>query len=312
MKKSAYFVAGGAAFKTAKFVGEFWQKHKGLEEAAAVEMPRPALFVPGFTTPIDPYMPLTDHLTADGKNGGRPYYVRNGVIYSDPECTRAVDAPSAPEARVFVVMPYTRYDTPPQFAEQLKPDLEAVNRFTGSTATDLVGYSMGGISSRLFLHQSRPEGVGKLLMVGTPNQGSRVGSMAHWAVQNDVGWAMALANHAPAALPALEWLRAVPDGNPVLQDLNARWSQQRALVQDARVIGSVGLPTPGCSPWSWSSGDTAVEKSALALPGLEVRTVSGGLTKSHETLMADPDVFREMSGFLGWKAGPDQKDKNLQ
>ncbi|MBT9584353.1 hypothetical protein IV102_13505 [bacterium] len=299
VKRSAHFVAGGAAFKTAKFIGEMWQGRQGLQDSPKVQIARPVVFVPGFTTPVDPYLPLVAHLTDDGLNGGRTYFVRNGVIFNDHQCTQVVDSQRAPDARVFVVMPFTRYDTPPRFAEQLKPDLEAVSRFTGSPVSDAVGYSMGGISTRLFLDQGGA-GVGKFLMVGTPNQGSKVGSLAHWAVKNDIGWAMALANHAPAALNALEWLRGVQEDNPSLKELNSHWGHQRALVEEARVIGAEGLPTPGFSPWGWSSGDTAVEKAALGLPGLEVFTVSGGLTKSHETLMADPDVFREMSCFLGW------------
>lgn len=298
-KKSAHFVAGGAIFKTAKFVGEAWQNRHGLEDAPKVTLDRPVVFVPGFTTPIDPYLPLVAHLTADGANGGQPYFVRDGQLYADPTCTQTVDKNSDPNARVFVVMPQTRYDTPPQFVAQLKPDVATINKFSNSSAADMVGYSMGGISSRLYLDQGGT-GVGKLLMVGTPNQGSRVASLAHWAVKNDIGWAMAIAGHAPAALPALEWLRGVSEGNPQLSQLNSHWSNQRSRIEDAAVIGAQGLPTPGYSRFGWRSGDTAVAVSDLALPGLSPRLVSGGLTKSHETLMADPDVFREMSNFLGW------------
>ena len=298
-KKSAHFVAGGAIFKTAKFVGEAWQNRHGLEDAPKFTLDRPVVFVPGFTTPIDPYLPLVAHLTADGANGGQPYFVRDGQLYTDPTCTQTVDKNSDPNARVFVVMPHTRYDTPPQFVAQLKPDVATINKFSNSSATDMVGYSMGGISSRLYLDQGGT-GVGKLLMVGTPNQGSRVASLAHWAVKNDIGWAMAIAGHAPAALPALEWLRGVSEGNHQLSQLNSHWSNQRSRIEDAAVIGAQGLPTPGYSRFGWRSGDTAVAVSDLALPGLSPRLVSGGLTKSHETLMADPDVFREMSNFLGW------------
>ncbi len=298
--KSAYFVAGGAAFKAAKFVGEAWQGWKGLEGSPRVNLERPVVFVPGFTTPMDPYLPLLEHLTSEGGNGGQAYFVRAGQIYSDPQCQQPVPSGTRPEAKVFVVVPHSRYDTPPDFVAQLKPDLEKVREFAQAPLADMVGYSMGGISSRLYLDQGGT-GVGKLLMVGTPNQGSRVASMAHWAVKNNIGWAMAIAGHAPAALSALEWLRGVEEGNPQLSDLNSRWPEHRAGLEDACVIGSGDLPTPGYASWGWSRGDTAVEQKALTLPGLSVRLVSGGLTKSHETLMADPDVFAEMSQFLGWK-----------
>lgn len=304
LKTSAHFVAGGAAFNAAKFVGELWQGHKGLTDQPKVTLERPVLFVPGFTTPVDPYVPLLEHLTSEANNGGKPYYVRSGIIYSDQLCNHPVTETVSDDARVFLLIPHTRYDTPPQFAEQLAQDVEAINRFCNSQKSDLVGYSMGGISSRLFLDQGG-KGAGKLLMVGTPNQGSRVGSLARWAVKNDVKWAMALANHAPAALGALNWLRSLSEGpqaNPNLERLNANWASQAAKVEAVKIIGAEGLPTPGYSTVGWTTGDTAVEKSALGLPGLDVQIVKGGLTKSHETLMSDPDVFAAMSNFLEWKS----------
>lgn len=306
-KKSLHFVAGGAAFKAAKFVGEAWQNHTRLQDQPQLQIERPVLFVPGFTTPVDPYLPLVEHLTAQGGNGGQAYFVRDGALYQDPQCTQEVTKDSDSQAKVFVLMPHTRYDTPPEFAAQLGPDIAAIQKFTGGSKVDAVGYSMGGISTRLFVDQGG-RGIGKLLMVGTPNQGSRVGSLAHWAVKNDIKWAMTIAQHAPAALAALEWLRGIdqdPAVNPQLSQLNARWPQQQQAVEAAEIIGAKGLPTPGFSSLGWSSGDTAVERQALELPGLPVKLVSGGLTKSHETLMADADVYTEMGRFLGWGSQSD-------
>lgn len=302
-KTSANFVAGGSVFKFRKFVAEAWQGHFGLKDEPKVKMERPVVLVPGFTTPMDPYWPLVDHLTQDGANGGKPYFVQGGQIFSDSECTHKVSQAQDPSARVFVIAPYTRYDTPPVFADQLKAGVEAIQRFTGAPKSDAIGYSMGGISTRLFLDQGG-QGVGKFLSVGTPHQGSRAGSLARWAVKNDINWAMSLAGHAAAALAPLDWLRALGEGagkNPNLERLNQRWPEQSASLEGALSVGADSHMTPCFNAWGWSRGDTGVEKTSLSVPGLETHIVRGGMTKSHETLMGDPDIFREMRGFLNWK-----------
>ena len=43
-----------------------------------------------------------------------------------------------------------------------------------------VGYSMGGLLIRAYLHRYRPANLGRVVMVGTPNQGSEVADLLRY------------------------------------------------------------------------------------------------------------------------------------
>ncbi|MCA9797173.1 MAG: hypothetical protein KC910_35430, partial [Candidatus Eremiobacteraeota bacterium] len=198
-KNSALFTAGGLLYKFANLKSSL--SHKlcgGLEGEPASTLKRPVVLVPGFTTEMDTFEPLMEHLTRDGANGAKAYYVQDGQVYLDQECSQL--AQPDPQARVFRVVPHTKWDAPPDMAAQLHQELPAIRAFTGADKVDAAAYSMGGISTRLFLDQ-KGEGVGKLMMIGTPNRGTRTASLCHWAVTQGVGWAMALSGMEVAALP---------------------------------------------------------------------------------------------------------------
>lgn len=58
-------------------------------------------------------------------------------------------------------------------AEEINPAVQAfASRITGRL--HLVGFSMGGLVVRTYLDAFRPEKLGRVVMIGTPNQGSEV------------------------------------------------------------------------------------------------------------------------------------------
>ena len=59
-----------------------------------------------------------------------------------------------------------------QLAKHIHKDIAS---FASQCSTvHFIGYSMGGLVIRAYLHQFRPENLGRVVMLGTPNQGSRI------------------------------------------------------------------------------------------------------------------------------------------
>lgn len=60
-----------------------------------------------------------------------------------------------------------------EIVEALQPKIE---KFAAECDGKLhfVGYSMGGLVSRAYIHKYRPKNLGRVVMLGTPNQGSEV------------------------------------------------------------------------------------------------------------------------------------------
>lgn len=287
------YLSGGLRYGMAKAEG-MWELAwgPGLSESPSVGIDTPLLVMPGFLGPEGQFQGLLEHLTTDGANGGRPYYVRDGQIFEDPKCTRPAQPDS--EARVFRVVLHDIQDGPEKGADQLALAQPAVAAFTGRHQLDLLAHSQGGIAARL--HADRGHSVRKLMMVGTPNQGSRAAHLTMVALKNGVSWASSMAGVGPQALPALEWLSP---GNSKLNALNSRLERQKAHTESMVVVGSDGFLSP-IGPNLMGPGDGLIPTQALAVGDLEVRMVSGAGSKCHYTMMNDPEIFAEMVAFYGW------------
>lgn len=261
-----------------------------LEGAPRVTLRRPVVFVPGWGgwgLAPERFEPAWEHLTAEGANGGRTVFVRDGRFYTDRRGkVRCRDV--GPGDRVFAVV-FTNPHAPPEAcAEELGRDLQAIRKATGQSRVDVEAFSLGGTITRLYLDRGG-RGIRRLLMLATPNRGTRFGDLAREVLARDVSWAMALSGISAADRPALDWLGT---GHPGLRRLNQDWERQRSRVEAVRVVGGGGLPTPEAG-----AGDGLVEEESLALPGVPVRILP---RRFHLDLFTDPEVFRERAAFFGW------------
>ncbi|MBY5584679.1 esterase/lipase family protein [Rhizobium leguminosarum] len=56
----------------------------------------------------------------------------------------------------------------------IRPEIDGAAKEAGDGRVHFVGYSMGGLIVRAFLRNYRPANLGRVVMVGTPNNGSQV------------------------------------------------------------------------------------------------------------------------------------------
>lgn len=280
-------------FMEQRLSAEFDEKPP-LAPKPPVLLERPFVVVPGWTTRRDQLNPLCAKLTEGGRNGGQIVYVRQGKFFEDLECTsRLEELPRG--QKVFQVVFSDNRMAPHLSAGELEQNLEAVRRVTGTSKVDVTGYSMGGLATRVYLDRGG-EGVGRVMLLGTPNQGTTFADLAGEVIRRDIRWAMSMAGLSLADLPALEWLSV---GNSHLEELNRNWSRQEAGTEAFLTVGGRGLPTPSRNWLPVTAGDGLVEVQGLAPPGGEVRILEGEHHHSH--LPGDPDAYDQMIEFFGWK-----------
>lgn len=291
-------VSSGLMYKSSgkravEYLAENPQQLKNMPNAT---IERPYMLVPGWTTNPEKFDALVEKLTVNGTNGGAAYYVNNGTIYADSALTKPVTGP-VPDAKVFVAVFDNNHQDPSLTAPQLKRSIEAVRTSTGSEKVDLEGYSMGGLATRLFLDQDG-EGVGKVLLLGTPNKGTRFAELCKRVVSRDIKFAMNLAGVGAIDLPAFDWLAGAH--NAKLDDLNTRFPQQVAKTEKLMILGGKGLPTPGPLKQPIRKGDGMVAAKSLRMPGVETKLLAGRPSLHHGSLPSDGGVYMETANFFGW------------
>lgn len=279
-------------------------RHAPLEGAPQVEMERPAVMVPGFRSAADCFYSWANTLTRDGNNGGRWYLMEDNAIFESSNLDQPVLFPD-PDAKVFIARFDGNVQPPDEAGGQLGTYIDQVTDATGQEKVDLASFSMGGLISRSHLDQSSDPKVGKLIQLGTPNNGSQMGRIATTYLEerpDKYGDPTKYESRrvAPKDLEAARWLQPVESGNSQLQDLNSRWSQQREKLEDFRVVGSDAQRTlsPGMR---LKPGDGLVHRESLALPGEQPVILDKSLGLSHCGLVDSNEGFQQAQEFLGWQ-----------
>ncbi len=69
----------------------------------------------------------------------------------------------------------------------IRPEIDGAAKETGDGRVHFVGYSMGGLIIRAFLRRYRPANLGRVVMVGTPNNGSQIADfLKNWPLYRKV------------------------------------------------------------------------------------------------------------------------------
>lgn len=74
---------------------------------------------------------------------------------------------------VNVGYPSTRFSIG-DLVDIVRPEIDGAAKTAGEGRVHFVGYSMGGLIIRAFLKNDRPPNLGRVVMVGTPNNGSEI------------------------------------------------------------------------------------------------------------------------------------------
>ena len=301
LKVSGQFAANGILYRRA---GNKIQKSNEttppLANAPRVKLEDPLVIVPGWTTLPSKFDSLVGHLTAEGQNGGRAVYLKDGQSFSDQACSEPTEITSGD--KVFVAVFETTVDAPDVSAPQLEKAVAAV-KASGLEKVDILGYSMGGLAVRKMLDGGTTS-VDQVALLGTANRGTQFGKLAKYIVERDINWAMSLGGLNAAHLPAMDWLRTLdeknPESNPRLYELNSTLDRQLAQTNAMISIGSQDYATAGDRLFPRVEGDGLVPTSSISLPGLPSKILEGKGTKHHGHLPHDTGVFNTLTEFFNW------------
>jgi pimeloyl-ACP methyl ester carboxylesterase len=291
LRVGAEFMVAGMFFLHGKNEArQYAKEHPPLQDVPNVKLARPLMLVPGWNTETSKWSHLTDKLLASGLNGSQAYYLKEGAAYADPECTQRLEK-LPPDAKILVNVWDSEVSPPDVTALQLEQNTQLL----GDAKCDVIAYSMGGLATRKYLSNGG-DNVGKLMLLGSPSQGTRFAQMAGHIIKRDMQWAMGFAGMTVADLPAMEWLAA---GSPQLQQLNAEWPAQQAALEGALIVGSNPYLTPSTTGFAGlAKGDGMVETSSLPLSTTPTRVLEGEGFLQHGVLPHDSNVYRELTGFF--------------
>jgi hypothetical protein len=296
------FAGSGILYRNAgKKAARANEKSPPLADAPPVKLYDPLVIVPGWGTLPEKFDHLVGHILSSGENGERAVYVKDGVGYTDKECTQPTEIDRSD--RVFVAVFDSPLDAPDISAPQLEKVVKAV-KGSVSQHVDVLGYSMGGLAVRKMLDGSDTR-VDQVAMLGTANKGTRFAALAEYIIHRDINWAMSLGGINAAHLPAMGWLKTWdperPESNPRLDQLNNNLDKQLAGATEFLSIASEGFSTLTKSWGGTTGGDGLVPAAATTLPGVPSKFLDGRGNKHHGNLPHDKDVFATLTDYFGWR-----------
>lgn len=273
-----------------------------MAELPTAQLQRPLMVVPGWSQAHDRFLTLTEKLTEDEANGAVAYYLQNGEFFADQDCrTPLPEEGIGEDTKVFVTVFEELGESAYTAAPQLKKNLEAVSRVTGSAKSDLVAYSHGGLVSRKYLDEGGQ--AGKLLMLGTPNYGSSLANVSRAAYDAqeagyDVSWLMEKKHLGPVDEATMRLMATDSEG---LADLNSRWDEQVTKTEGTRVVGADTRRTLQLDFPPFAPGDGTVEAHNLTPSSLEPVLLQDTAHTKHYELPYNAQAYEEMIEHFQWE-----------
>lgn len=276
--------------------------HPPLAHAPIVKMQDPLILAPGWSTLPEKFDALVDHLLEGGLNGKRAVYLKDGGSFVDKLCTQPTTI--QPDDKVFVTVFDTPLDAPDVSAPQLAQAVAAVQGADPNRKVDVLGYSMGGLSTRKMLDDGSVK-VDQVALLGVANKGTRFARLAEYIIKRDIKWAMSLGGLTVADLPAMNWLKTLdpqkPETNPKLHALNEGVERQLSNANEFLSIAADGFGTLNKTWGGFAPGDGLVAGADAKLDGVPTQKLDGKGTKLHGYLPSDPDVFHTLTDYFNWE-----------
>jgi pimeloyl-ACP methyl ester carboxylesterase len=248
-----------------------------VEEAP--RLTKPVLLVHGFNSEPGTWVNMHAWLTRSGEN-------RDGGIVTGSGGT--ID----PQARVFNMQFDRPFNPLSNNAAELRQAIDRITQATGAAEVDVIGHSMGGLDTRLYLDQGN-EKVDKLIMMGTPNHGSVLADL-ELSVRG-MGMDMVPATDDPLVRQALrDCSEDRGDNNPMLKQLNKNLPRQLSRANMLIVAGS-GKPTMSSRTTVTVKGDAVVTQASATLPNVPLRTIWGA---DHGEVKEHPEALKIAGAFL--------------
>lgn len=217
--------------------------------------PRPVVLVHGLISTADKFSGYLNYLNVNSLQG---YIVGDGQFDGTMNMGDLAN-PSAPTSTIA------------ENAAQLDTYIEGVKQATGAEQVDLIAHSMGGLVSRYYIHQLMNEDdVAQLIMLGTPNGGSKCG-----------GALASLGFYFPASLELQP---------SYLNDVfNTQVTNTRGVPFHA-VAGSF-ITDPAISPCSGVPSDSSVSQASVQAIPLQLLGIP---PLEHNFLVTDESAFRDL------------------
>lgn len=260
-----------------------------LPPEEAPRLDKPVLLVHGFNSGPEAWANMRQWLVRGGDNKD------GGVVRANSN----VD----PQGRVFT-MEFSRPFNPlSNNASELRQAIDRIAAATGSPEVDVIGHSMGGLDTRLYLDQG-DEKVSKLVMIGTPNHGSVLADLE--LTFRNMGIPIMPPTDDPLVRQALTDCSEVRgNNNPVLAQLNKNLPRQRERA-DMLVIAGNGKPTLSSRYLVTMRGDGVVSRASATLPEVPLRNLWG---TGHGEVKDHPDALRIAAAFLTGRPLPESQQE---